>query len=71
MTQLVEYRVTDFECPTCANNLERALERTDGVERADVHYTTGRVELEYDAGTADRESFERTISNQGYTPRPR
>ncbi|SFC49976.1 Heavy-metal-associated domain-containing protein [Halobiforma haloterrestris] len=71
MTETVEYRITDFDCPTCASNLERALKRAEGVEDAEVHYTTGRVELEYDDGVADPESFERTISNQGYTARPR
>ncbi|WP_265111967.1 heavy-metal-associated domain-containing protein [Halosolutus halophilus] len=71
MTQITEYRVTDFDCPTCASNVERSLSRTDGVERVEVHYTTGRVEIEYDEDTVDPDAFERTISNQGYTPQPR
>ncbi|WP_090381661.1 heavy-metal-associated domain-containing protein [Natronobacterium texcoconense] len=71
MTDITEYRVTDFDCPTCASNVERSLSRTDGVEHVEVHYTTGRVEIEYDGSAVDPETFERAISNQGYTPRPR
>lgn len=67
----IEYRVTDFDCPTCASNVERALTKTDGVEDVEVHYTTGRVEIEYDEDAVDAEAFERTISNQGYTAQPR
>ena len=71
MTETIEFRVTDFDCPTCASNVERSLSKTDGVERVEVHYTTGRVEIEYDETLADPNAFERTIANQGYTPRPR
>ncbi|ELZ09768.1 Heavy metal transport/detoxification protein [Natrinema thermotolerans DSM 11552] len=67
----IEYRVTDFDCPTCASNVERALSKTDGVDRVEVHYTTGRVEIEYDDGVVETDALERTITKQGYTPRVR
>ncbi|AEH35396.1 heavy-metal-associated domain-containing protein [Halopiger xanaduensis] len=70
MTQ-IEYRVTDFDCPTCASNVERALTKTDGVEDAAVHFTTGRVEIEYDETAVDAETLENAITKQGYTPRVR
>jgi copper chaperone len=35
-----------------------------------VHYSTGRVELDYDDATADPDEFAQTIENQGYTPQP-
>jgi len=68
MTDAVQFRVLDFDCPTCASNVERALSRLDGVESVDVHYTTGRVEIGFDPEAADREQFEDTIKKQGYTP---
>ncbi len=67
----IEYRVIDFDCPTCASNVERALSATDGVDRVEVHYTTGRVEIEYDDGAVETDALERTIAKQGYTPRVR
>jgi copper chaperone CopZ len=69
MNETTQFRVVDFDCPTCASTVERALEGIDGVERVEVHYTTGRVEIEYEAGTADPGEFESAIENQGYTPR--
>ncbi|MFB6165709.1 MAG: heavy-metal-associated domain-containing protein [Haloarculaceae archaeon] len=70
MTETAQFRVMDFDCPTCASNVERALRRTDGVDAVEVHYTTGRVEVTYDPAAADSTDFERAIENQGYTPRP-
>ncbi|WP_458209202.1 heavy-metal-associated domain-containing protein [Haladaptatus sp. NG-SE-30] len=70
MTETVQYRVLDFDCPTCASNVERALKKVDGVESVEVHYTTGRVEIQYDEGATDASGFEQTIQQQGYTPQP-
>ncbi|WP_254763905.1 heavy-metal-associated domain-containing protein [Natrinema marinum] len=70
MSQTTQFRVLDFDCPTCASVVERALESTEGVESAAVHYTTGRVEITYDENAAEPATLERTIENQGYTPQP-
>ncbi|MFC6718837.1 heavy-metal-associated domain-containing protein [Natrialbaceae archaeon GCM10025810] len=71
MTQITEFRVTDFDCPTCASTVERDLSKTEGVDRVEVHYTTGRVEIEYEETVVEPDAFERTIEKRGYTPRPR
>lgn len=68
MNKTIQFRVLDFDCPTCASNVERVLKKTDGVERVEVHYTTGRVEIEYDDDMADPEMFEGTIKKQGFSP---
>lgn len=70
MTDTTQFRVLDFDCPTCASNVERALTKTDGVESVEVHYTTGRVEVDYDPSVVDPDEFEQIIENQGYTPQP-
>jgi len=70
MTEHTQFRVMDFDCPTCASTVERALKQTKGVEHVEVHYTTGRVEVEYDSDVADPADFETAIENQGYTPQP-
>ena len=68
MSETTQFRVLDLDCPTCASVVERALTRTDGVGDVSVHYATGRVEIDYDAGIADPDDLARTIENQGYTP---
>jgi len=70
MSETTQLRVLDFDCPTCASTVERALSNQQGVENVEVHYTTGRVEIGYDDSVADPETFARTIENQGYTPQP-
>ncbi len=70
MSDTTQFRVLDFDCPSCASTVERALSNVDGVEAVEVHYSTGRVEVEYDDGVADPDAFEQAIENQGYTPQP-
>ena len=57
----------DFDCPSCANTVERALENIEGVEEVEVHYSTGRVEIHYDESVAKPDNFAQTIENQGYS----
>jgi copper chaperone len=68
MSETTQFRVLDFDCPTCASTVERALSNVEGVEAVEVHYTTGRVEIDYDDAHADPDTFAQTIENQGYTP---
>jgi len=70
MSDTATIRVLDFDCPTCANTVERALAQTEGVESVEVHYTTGRVVVEYDPDVADPATFHTTIENQGFDPQP-
>jgi len=70
MTETTQFRVVDFDCPTCASTVERALAQTSGVETVEVHYTTGRVEIAYDPDVTEPGDFQTTIENQGYTPQP-
>lgn len=71
MTETTQFRVMDLDCPTCASTVERALKRTRGVAQVAVHYTTGRVEIEYDPTDVTTDELESTIETQGYTPTPR
>ncbi|WP_136687988.1 heavy-metal-associated domain-containing protein [Halorhabdus amylolytica] len=70
MSETTQFRVMDFDCPSCASTVERALSKREGVDEVEVHYSTGRVEIEYDDSVADLATFEQTIENQGYTPQP-
>jgi nitrite reductase (NO-forming) len=58
MSETTQLRVMDFDCPTCAGTVERALGNVEGVESVEVHYTTGRVEIEYVDGVADPYDFD-------------
>ncbi len=70
MSETTQFRVLDFDCPSCASTVERALSGVEGVEEVEVHYTTGRVEIDYDDSVSEPDRFAQTIENQGYTPQP-
>ncbi len=70
MSDTTQFRVLDFDCPTCASTVERAITNVDGVQHVEVHYATGRVEIEYDASVVEPDTFAQTIEKQGYTPQP-
>jgi copper chaperone CopZ len=70
MSDTTQFRVLDFDCPSCAGTVERALSNLEGVRHVEVHYTTGRVEIEYDNSVATPDELEQTIEIQGYTPQP-
>lgn len=70
MNDTTQFRVLDFDCPSCASTVERALSQVKGVKAVEVHYTTGRVEINYDDSVAEPDIFAQTIENQGYTPQP-
>jgi len=70
MNETTQFRVMDFDCPTCASTVERALAGIAGVGEVEVHYTTGRVVVEYDPAVADPDDFAVAIESQGYKPRP-
>ncbi|MFB6141314.1 MAG: heavy-metal-associated domain-containing protein [Halosimplex sp.] len=69
MTETTQFRVSDFDCPTCASTVERAIGKTSGVESVEVHYATGRVEVTHDAETVEPSAIAEAIEKQGYTPR--
>lgn len=70
MTETIQLRVHDFDCPTCADTIERALTALEGVRAAEVHFATGRIEVEYESTVTDRQTIEGTIQKRGYSPQP-
>jgi Cu+-exporting ATPase len=54
-TEHVELPITGMTCASCANRIERKLNRLDGVA-ATVNYATERATVDYDpmATTADK-----------------
>ncbi len=41
-------RSDEFTCPSCVAKIEKALNAVEGVEKATVHFTTGRIEVAHD-----------------------
>ena len=43
-----KFKIKGLDCANCAAELERAIQKIDGVENAGIAFMTERMELEYD-----------------------
>lgn len=43
-----KFKIKGLDCANCAAELERAIQKIDGVESANISFMTERMELEYD-----------------------
>jgi copper chaperone CopZ len=63
-------RSEQLTCPSCVAKIEKALTAREGVQKATVHFTTGRIEVEHDPERASREELVKAVREVGYTARP-
>ena len=59
-------RSHDLTCPTCVARLEQALGAVEGVERARVHFTPGRIEVEHDPTRIGADDLVKVVRASGY-----
>ena len=43
-----KFKIKGLDCANCASQLERAIQKIDGVESANISFITQKMELEYD-----------------------
>ena len=58
--------VTGMTCAMCVNNVERALKRTEGVERATVNLATEQANVAYDASAVSPADLATRLERAGY-----
>ena len=59
-------RSKELNCPSCVAKIEKALGRVEGVERATVHFGSGRIEVEHDPARAPGERLVAAVRAAGY-----
>ena len=64
-TAQVELPISGMTCASCANRIERKLNKLDGVT-ATVNYATEKATVEYDAGTVEPEQLLGAVEAAGY-----
>ena len=42
------YKIKGLDCANCATELERAIQKLDGIENVSISFITQKLELEYD-----------------------
>ncbi|MFB6114762.1 MAG: heavy metal translocating P-type ATPase [Candidatus Nanohalobium sp.] len=65
----VQYNVGGMSCSFCAETIEKAYRRTDGVEEADVSLAHEEVLVKYDDEVVTEVEVKDTLRNLGYTIR--
>lgn len=63
-------RANDLNCPSCVAKIEKALNGMDGVEKATVHFNTGRIEVQHDPSVATTDALVKAVADAGYTAKP-
>ena len=61
----VELPITGMTCASCANRIERKLNKLDGVT-ASVNYATEKARVEFDPGTVAAEQLVAAVEAAGY-----
>ena len=64
-----QLRSKELSCPSCVAKIEKALTALDGVESADVHFNTGRIEVEHDPEQVDSSQLVESVQSAGYNAR--
>ncbi len=62
-------RSDELNCPSCIPKIEKALSRLDGVTDAEVHFATGRIEIEHDPERVEAERLLAAVREVGYEAR--
>ncbi len=47
------FKIEGLDCANCAAELERAIEKVEGVKRVSINFLMERMELEYDEKNKD------------------
>src|SRR6185503_8871681 len=63
--QHLELPITGMTCASCANRIERKLNKLEGVT-ASVNYATERATVDYDAGATAPEALVAAVEAAGY-----
>ena len=48
-----KFKVKGLDCANCAAELERAIQKIEGIKSANISFMTERMELEYDENYED------------------
>ena len=65
MPDQVELPITGMTCASCANRIERKLNKLEGVE-ASVNYATEKAAVSYDANAVEPEQLVAAVEAAGY-----
>ncbi|RFC64687.1 MULTISPECIES: heavy-metal-associated domain-containing protein [Mesorhizobium] len=63
-------RSDELSCPSCVPKIEKSLLALPGVTRAEVKFSSGRIEVEHDPALTDVAALINSVAKVGYVARP-
>ncbi|MGD7003536.1 heavy-metal-associated domain-containing protein [Corynebacterium halotolerans] len=63
-------RSDEFSCPSCVNKIETKLNGLNGVESAEVKFSSGRILVTHDPATVSVRDLVDAVAEVGYTAKP-
>ena len=62
----VKFKIKGLDCANCAADLERAIQKVDGIESANINFMTEKMEIEYDETRKDEimQNVKKTIKKE-------
>ncbi len=63
-------RSDEFSCPSCVTKIETKLNSLDGVESAEVKFSSGRIIVEHDPQVVNVRDLVAAVKDVGYNAKP-
>lgn len=63
-------RSDEFSCPSCIQKIETKLTGLDGVESAEVKFSSGRIIAQHDPQRVSVRDLVEAVAEVGYTAKP-
>jgi Cu+-exporting ATPase len=64
----ITIRVGDMHCAACSSRVEKVLNQTEGVIKANVNLATLNAKVTYDENIVEKNKLFEVIKEAGYTP---
>lgn len=71
LNEKIDLDVTGMTCAACSNRIEKVLNRTDGVEEANVNLTTENATIVYNPNATSVDTLIQKIQKLGYDAQPK
>ena len=60
------FRSQELSCPSCVAKIEKAVNALDGVQKTQVFFNSGRIEVDHDPEAASTDQIIKSIRSVGY-----
>ena len=69
-TKTTTLRSDEFSCPSCVTKIETKLKGLEGVNNAEVKFSSGRILVDHDPQVVNVRDLVGAVKEVGYTAKP-